>query len=110
MLHNSNIVLLVGFGDYGQFSSKNIVIWATNKNSILYSSPKFSSEIIIAKINKIRMIIAERNYLHIYSTGYMKVLHIYEKVIISDCSIIPFCLHQYASSSNRFVEGLPQLP
>ena len=78
MLHNSNIVLLVGFGDYGQFSSKNIVIWATNKNNILYSSPKFSSEIIIAKINKIRMIIAEKYYLHIYSTGDMKVLHIYE--------------------------------
>ena len=78
MLHNSCLVLLVGLGEFGQFSSNKITLWTTKKNSIIYNSPKFSSNIIVAKINKIRMIIGEKNYLHIYSTGDMKILHIYE--------------------------------
>ena len=78
MLHNSNIVLLVGLREYGQFSPKKLNLWTTKTNNVLYTSPSFSSDIIVAKINKIRMIIGEKNYLHIYSTGDMKILHIYE--------------------------------
>ena len=78
MLHNSNLVLLVGLRQYDDFSPKKINLYSTKKNKILYSSPTFSSDIIVAKINKIRMIIGEKNYLHIYSTGDMKILHIYE--------------------------------
>ena len=78
MLHNSFLVLLVGLGEFDQFSSKKITIWTTKKNTALYSSQKFATDIIVAKINKIRMIIGEKNYLHIYSTGDMKILHIYE--------------------------------
>lgn len=78
MLHNSNLVLLVGLREFGKFSPKKITLWTTSKNSGLYFSSEFSSDIIVAKINKIRMIIGEKNYLHIYSTGNMKILHIYE--------------------------------
>ena len=78
MLHNSNIVLLVGLREFGQFSPKKINLWSTKNYTSLYTSPSFSSDIIVAKINKIRMIIGEKNYLHIYSTGDMKILHIYE--------------------------------
>ena len=78
MLHNSNIVLLVGLREFGQFSPKKVNLLTTTRNAIIYSSLAFSSEIIVAKINKIRMIVGEKNYLHIYSTGDMKILHIYE--------------------------------
>ena len=78
MLHNSNIVLLVGLRQYEDFSPKRVNLYSTKKNKILYSSCVLSSDIIVAKINKIRMIIGEKNYLHIYSTGDMKILHIYE--------------------------------
>ena len=78
MLHNSSIVLLVGLREYDDFSPKRVNLYSTQKSKILYTSPVFSSDIIVAKINKIRMIIGEKNYLHIYSTGDMKILHIYE--------------------------------
>ena len=78
MLHNSNLVLLVGLGKFDKFSQKKITLWTTKKNTVLYSSPEFSTDIIVAKINKIRMIVGEKNFLHIYSTGDMKILHIYE--------------------------------
>jgi WD40 repeat protein len=78
MLHNSNLVLLVGLREFDKFSPKKVTLWTTEKNSSLFFSSAFSSDIIVAKINKIRMIIGESNYLHIYSTGNMKILHIYE--------------------------------
>ena len=84
MLYKTNIVLLVGLTEYGDFSPKKVTIWTTSKNLVLCSSFPFTSKITVAKINKVRMIIGERNFLHIYSTGDMKVLHTFD---ISDISL-----------------------
>jgi WD40 repeat protein len=75
MLYKTNIVLLVGLTDFGEFSPKKVTIWTTSKNLVLCSSFPFTTKITVAKINKVRMIVGERNFLHIYSTGDMKVLH-----------------------------------
>ena len=66
------------------FHQKKVTIWTTSKNLVLCSSFPFTSKITVAKINKVRMIVGERNFLHIYSTGDMKVLHTFE---ISDISL-----------------------
>jgi len=84
MLYKTNIVLLVGLTDFGDFSPKKVTIWTTSKNLVLCSSFPFTSKITVAKINKVRMIVGERNFLHIYSTGDMKVLHTFN---ISDISL-----------------------
>ena len=78
MLHNSNIILLVGLTEFGKFSPNRIVLWRTDKNAPFYYSSPFSSKIIAAKINKCRMVIGERNYIHIFSTGEINKLHSYE--------------------------------
>ena len=84
ILYKTNLVLLVGLTDFGDFSPKKVTIWTTSKHLVLCSSFPFTSKITVAKINKVRMIIGERNFLHIYSTGDMKVLHTFE---ISDISL-----------------------
>ena len=78
MLHNSNIILLVGLTEFGKFSPNRIILWRTDKNAPFYYSSPFSSKIIVAKINKCRMIVAERNFIHIFSTGEINKLHSYE--------------------------------
>ena len=75
MLYTTNLILLVGLTEFGDFSPKKVTIWSTSQNVVLCSSYPFSSNINIAKINKLRLIIGERNFLHIYSTGDMKILH-----------------------------------
>ena len=75
MLYSTNLILLVGLTEYGEFSPKKVTIWSTGQNEVVCSSYPFSSNINIAKINKLRMIIGERNFLHIYSNGDMKILH-----------------------------------
>lgn len=75
MLYTTNLILLVGLADYGDFSPKKVTIWSTSQNIVLCSSWPFSSNINIAKINKKRMVVGERNFLHIYTTGDMKILH-----------------------------------
>ena len=75
MLYKTNIVLLVGLTEFADFSPKKVTIWTTSKNIALCSSYSFNSKIILAKINKVRMIIVESYYLHIYSTDEMKNLH-----------------------------------
>lgn len=83
MLYTTNLILLVGLTEFGDFSPKKITIWSTNQNVVLCSSYPFSSNINIAKINKLRMIIGERNFLHIYSTGDMKILHTIDVEIVT---------------------------
>lgn len=78
MLHNSNIILLVGLTEFDKFSPNRITLWQTHRNAPFYYSSPFSSKIIAAKINKCRMIVAERNYIHIFSTGEINKLHSYE--------------------------------
>lgn len=74
MLYATNLILLVGVTDFGDFSPRKITIWSTTQNMVLCSSFPFISKINIAKINKKRMIIGERNFLHIYTTGEMTVI------------------------------------
>ena len=84
MLYKTNLVLLVGLTDFSDFSPRRITIWTTSKNLVLCSSYPFDSNISVAKINKVRMIIVESNHLHIYSTEDMKNLH---TLNISDISL-----------------------
>jgi WD40 repeat protein len=78
MLHNSNVVLLVGLTEFGDLSPNKVVLWLTDKNISYKNSTNFQSKIIAVKINKCRMIIAERNYIHIFSTGEIRQIHTYE--------------------------------
>ena len=91
MLHYSNIILLIGLAEFGKFSPNRITLWRTDKNIPFHYSPPFSSKIIAAKINKCRMVIAEKNFIHIFSTGEINKLHSYEvsniwlgKIILSN--------------------------
>lgn len=75
MLYTTNLILLVGLADFGDFSPRKVTIWSTSQNIVLCSSWPFLAKINIAKINKKRMIICERNFMHVYTTGDMKILH-----------------------------------
>jgi WD40 repeat protein len=75
MLYTTNLILLVGLAEFGDFSPRKVTIWSTSQNIVLCSSWPFLAKINIAKINKKRMIIGERNFMHIYTTGDMKILH-----------------------------------
>ena len=92
MLHNSNIILLVGLYEFSKFSPNRIVLWRTDKNSPYYYSSPFVSPIIAAKINKCRMIVAERNYIHIFSTGEIKNMHSF--------NVSNLCLGEIVLSNN----------
>lgn len=78
MLYTTNLVFLVGLNDHGEFSPKKVTIWSTSTNSVLCSSWQFLSNINIMKINKKRMIICERNFMHVYSTNDMRILHTFD--------------------------------
>jgi len=75
MLYTTNLVLLVGHTDFGDFSPRRVTIWSTKENGVICSSWPFTSKISFAKLNKKRMIILERNNLHFYSTEDMNMLH-----------------------------------
>jgi WD40 repeat protein len=75
MLFSSNLILLVGLNEFCEFSPQKFTFWNSSTNSVLCSSWPFTSKITMAKINKNRTIITERNFLHIYTTGDMKILH-----------------------------------
>jgi len=75
MFYKTDLILLVGLMEYGEFSPKKVTIWNTTKNVSLCSSLPFLSPIKIAKINKVRMIIVDYSFLYIYSTGDMKILY-----------------------------------
>ena len=75
MLNTTNLILLVGLTEMGDLSPKKVTIWSTSKNIVLCSSYPFSGKINIAKLNRERMVIGERNFLHIYSTVDMEILH-----------------------------------
>lgn len=78
MLFTTNLILLVGKNDFGDFSPRKITIYNTSSNATICSSWPFSENIHLAKINKKRMIVCEGNNMHIYTTGEMKILHTLE--------------------------------
>jgi autophagy-related protein 18 len=75
MLYSTNLVLLVGHSDFGDFSPRRVTIWSTNENCVICSSWPFTHKISLAKLNKKRMVVLERNILHFYSTDDMNLLH-----------------------------------
>jgi autophagy-related protein 18 len=99
MLHSSNLVLLVGDSDSGDFSPRKVTVWNTSLNSVICSFWPFASRISIVKINKKRMIICERTYLHIYTTGDMKILH---TIDIGNVSLGRLIL-SHSSEKNNFL-------
>ena len=99
MLYKTNIILLVGLNEYSNFSPKKITIWTTLKNTVLCVSHHFTSKIIIAKINKERMIIGEKNYLHIYETKSMNFLYSY---VVSDITLGNLILSKNSEKNNWF--------
>lgn len=99
MLYTTNLILLVSLADFGDFSPRKVTIWSTSQNIVLCSSWPFQGKIIIAKINKKRMIICERNYMHIYTTGDMKIIH---SIDIGNVSLGKLALSP-SSDKNNFV-------
>ena len=78
MLHTSNLILLVGLTENEYFSPKRFTLWSCSKKNVIYSSQYFNTEITVAKINKVRIIITEKNFLHIFSNGNIKeIIHSY---------------------------------
>jgi autophagy-related protein 18 len=75
MLNSTNLILLVGEVEFGDFSPRKATMWSTIENSIICSSWPFPDNIFLTKLNRKRIIICERNYLHIYTTEDMKHLH-----------------------------------
>lgn len=75
MLHTTNLVLLVGKDEMGDFSPRKATIYKTNDNNVICSFWPFTSNITLAKINKKRIILQESSFIHIYSTEDMTSLH-----------------------------------
>ena len=75
MLHTTNLVLLVGKNEMGDFSPRKATIYKTNDSNVICSFWPFTSNITLAKINKKRIILQESSFIHIYSTEDMTALH-----------------------------------
>jgi len=75
MLHNSNIILLVGDSKCGDFSPRKVSIWSTSTNSLLCSTWSSANKIESAKINKKRMIIIDGIFMNIFNTQELTLLH-----------------------------------
>ena len=99
MLYTTNLILLVSLVDFGDFSPRKVSIWCTKQNNLICSSWNFQGKIIIAKINKKRMIICERNLLHVYTTSNMKMIH---SIDIGNVSLGKLALSP-SSDKNNFV-------
>ena len=99
MLYKTNIIVLVGLEERQNFSPKKITIWTTLKNTVLCISHHFTSKIITAKINKQRMIIGEKNYLHIYATNTMNFLR---SIQVSDITLGNLILSRNSDKNNYF--------
>ena len=86
------MILIVGQNEILDFSPRKVTIFSTTSNSVICSTRSFQNKIQIVKANKQRMIILEKNLLHIYSTEEMKSLHTLNirnvqigKIILSPC-------------------------
>jgi autophagy-related protein 18 len=108
MLFTTNLVLLVGQTDFGDFSPRRVTIWSTKENCVICSSWPFTNKISIAKINKKRMVVLERNFLHFYSIEDMKILHSIEvgNVGASKFSLSPSEKNNFLCFSSSTDEGI----
>ena len=99
MLYKTNIIVLVGLEERQNFSPKKITIWTTLKHTVLCVSNHFTSKIITVKINKQRMIIGEKNYLHIYDTNSMDFKY---SIMVSDITLGNLILSRNSEKNNYF--------
>jgi WD40 repeat protein len=83
MLYATNMIVLVGLAEFGDFSPRKVTIWSTSQNMVVCSSCHFMSKINIVKINKKRMIVVERNFLFIYTTGEMGMVKTIDIGVVS---------------------------
>ena len=75
MVHTTNLLLLVGQKDSGDFSPRKATFYRMDINKVFCSLWPFSKNITLAKINKERVIFLEGAMLHIYSTNEFENLH-----------------------------------
>ena len=75
MLNTTNLVLLVGQNEIGDFSPRKGTIYQIKDNTVICSFWPFSNPITLAKLNKQRIILLENTTIHIFSTNDMKALH-----------------------------------
>jgi autophagy-related protein 18 len=75
MLFSTNLVLLVGESDSGEFSPRRVCLWHTGNSNIIASSWPFEGRIKMAKITENKMIVLEKTNLYIYSITSMSVIH-----------------------------------
>ena len=75
MLNSTNLVLLVGQNEIGDFSPRKGTIYQIKDNTVICSFWPFSNPITLAKLNKQRIILLENTTIHIFSTNDMKSLH-----------------------------------
>ena len=75
MLNSTNLVLLVGQNEIGDFSPRKGTIYQIKDNTVICSFWPFSNPITLAKLNKQRIILLENTTIHIFSTNDMKALH-----------------------------------
>ena len=100
MLNTTNLLLLVGQNEIGDFSPRKATIYKTNGGKIICSSWPFSSVITLAKINKKRVILLENTNLHVYATEDMSEIHNID--IGTDISANHICLSP-SSDKNNFL-------
>ena len=75
MVHSTNLLLLVGQKDSGDFSPRKATFYRMDNNKVFCSLWPFPKNITLAKINKERVIFLEGAMLHIYSTCEFENLH-----------------------------------
>ena len=75
MVHTTNLLLLVGQKDSGDFSPRKATFYRMDINKVFCSLWPFSKNITLAKINKERVIFLEGAMSHIYSTNEFENLH-----------------------------------
>lgn len=75
MLNTTNLVLLVGENEVGDFSPRKATIWKTNDSNVICSFWPFANKIRMAKLNKKRIILLVDVTIHIYSVSDMAILH-----------------------------------
>jgi|LauGreDrversion4_2_1035121.scaffolds.fasta_scaffold551358_1 autophagy-related protein 18 len=88
LLHESSLVFLVGLEEAKDFSPYKVTMWSTSENLVIYTSPKFNSKIQAIKLNKKRMLVLERNLLHIFNFSDMKIIHSLEVNNLSTAHIV----------------------
>ena len=75
MVHSTNLLLLVGQKDSGDFSPRKATFYRMDSNKVFCSLWPFPKNITLAKINKERVVFLEGAMLHIYSTCEFENLH-----------------------------------